>query len=79
MTEGPLILASGSPRRSQLLDLIGVQFTVNPADVDETPFRGEDPIAYASRAAREKANAVAGHAGYRTSEKRHSYEAKGWR
>jgi len=59
MTESRLILASGSPRRRQLLELIGVDFETRPADVDETPFIGEDPVAYASRAAREKANEVA--------------------
>ena len=59
MTDRHLILASGSPRRRQLLELIGVSFAVLPADVDETPLAGEDPVAYASRAARDKALEVA--------------------
>jgi len=64
MIDHPLILASGSPRRRQLLELIGVSFEIAPADIDETPLREEDPITYASRAARDKALAVAtGHPG----------------
>jgi septum formation protein len=59
MTNRQLILASASPRRRQLLELIGVEFAVIPADVDETPFAGEDPSTYASRAARDKALEVA--------------------
>jgi septum formation protein len=59
MTDRHLILASGSPRRRQLLELIGVSFAVLPADVDETPLAGEDPVSYASRAARDKALEVA--------------------
>jgi len=59
MTDRHLILASGSPRRRQLLELIGVDFMVEPADVDETPLPGEDPVGYASRAARDKASEVA--------------------
>jgi septum formation protein len=61
MTDNRLILASGSPRRRQLLELIGVDFVVKPADVDETPLSGEDPVTYASRAARDKALEVAAH------------------
>jgi septum formation protein len=59
MTDCHLILASGSPRRRQLLELIGLSFVVLPADVDETPFDGENPVEYASRAARDKAIEVA--------------------
>jgi nucleoside triphosphate pyrophosphatase len=59
MTDRHFILASGSPRRRQLLELIGVNFAVLPADVDETPLAGEAPAAYASRAARDKAIEVA--------------------
>lgn len=51
-----LILASASPRRLDLLRQIGVEpDTCLPADVDETPLRGERPIALAKRLAREKA------------------------
>jgi septum formation protein len=59
MTGRPLILASGSPRRRQLLDLIGLAFEVLPSTVDEAPGDGEDPASYAVRAAREKAQEVA--------------------
>jgi septum formation protein len=59
MPDRPLILASSSPRRRQLLELIGLAFAVVPAEVDETPFAGEDPSTYASRAARDKALEVA--------------------
>jgi septum formation protein len=55
----PIILASASPRRRQLLGLIGVAFEVDPADVDETAAFGEDPTAFAARAARDKARSVA--------------------
>jgi len=54
-----IILASASPRRRQLLELIGVDFEVDPADVDEIPFAGEDPAAFAARSARDKAKQVA--------------------
>lgn len=57
----PLILASGSPRRRELLDQIGVRFTVQPANIDETPQPGELPQAYVLRMAREKAQVIANH------------------
>lgn len=53
-----LILASASPRRAELLASAGFRFDVVPADVDETPWPGEVPEAYAMRIAREKAEAV---------------------
>jgi septum formation protein len=59
MTDHHLILASSSPRRRQLLELIGVAIEVIPADVEEAPHAGEDPSAFASRAARDKAVEVA--------------------
>lgn len=55
----PLILASGSPRRAELLTAAGFVFDIVPADVDETPFPGEVPKVYALRVARAKADAVA--------------------
>lgn len=55
----PLILASASPRRRQLLQEAGVGFTVIPSHAEETPMRGESPDEYALRVAREKAQAVA--------------------
>jgi septum formation protein len=53
-----LRLASASPRRRQLLDLIGVPHVVTPADIDETPQPGERADRYVVRLAREKAAAV---------------------
>lgn len=53
-----LRLASASPRRRQLLDLIGVPHVVTPADIDETPRGGEPADDYVRRLAREKAEAV---------------------
>ena len=54
-----LVLASASPRRSDLLSLLGVPFVVRAADLDETPELDEDPAAYVARLARAKALAVA--------------------
>ena len=54
-----VVLASSSPRRHQLLDLIGVTHEVRPADVDETYTPGELPDHYAERLARAKAELVA--------------------
>ena len=53
-----LILASASPRRRELLAQAGYEFTVEAADVDETPVSGEEPGAYVKRLAEEKARAV---------------------
>lgn len=55
----PLVLASASPRRLDLLRQIGiVPAAVLPAAIDETPGRGELPVPHALRLAREKAEAV---------------------
>ena len=53
-----IVLASASPRRQELLRNAGIPFTVQPADINETPLAGESPRAYAERLAREKALAV---------------------
>jgi septum formation protein len=53
-----LVLASASPRRRQLLAQAGFTFAVRPAHLPEDPRSGEDPIAYVTRLAREKAQAV---------------------
>ncbi|HYT66456.1 MAG TPA: Maf family protein [Vicinamibacterales bacterium] len=55
----PLILASASPRRSELLTSAGFRFSVEAADVDESPLDGENPEAYVLRVARDKARVVA--------------------
>ena len=55
----PLVLGSGSPRRSELLARAGIAFEVRPADIDETAEIGEAPAAFALRLARAKAIAVA--------------------
>ncbi len=56
----PLVLASASPRRLDLLRQIGIApDAVDPADIDETPARGELPPGHVVRLAGEKAAAVA--------------------
>lgn len=52
-----LYLASGSPRRRELLTQIGVPFSAISADIDETPLNNETPSAYVERLARGKAEA----------------------
>jgi septum formation protein len=54
-----IVLASGSPRRTQLLALLGIAHQVDPAHVEETPLPGEAPVAMAARLARAKAAEVA--------------------
>ena len=54
-----VILASASPRRRELLTLIGIAHEVIPADIDESERHGEHPAEHAERLAREKAVAVA--------------------
>ena len=55
----PLILASASPRREELLRSVGLKFKIIPADVDETYFQGESPRAHVRRLSRDKAGAIA--------------------
>jgi septum formation protein len=54
-----VILASSSPRRRQLLDLVGIAHEVKPSDIDETLVVGELPEQYAERLAREKVAVIA--------------------
>jgi septum formation protein len=54
-----IVLASSSPRRTQLLTLLGISHEIDPAHVDESPRPGEAPRAMAERLARAKATAVA--------------------
>lgn len=59
MKHAPFILASASPRRLDLLKQIGcIPAHVIPADIDETPLKGELPRALALRLAQEKAMAI---------------------
>jgi septum formation protein len=55
----PVVLASQSPRRRQLLALIGIEHEVRPANIDESYLPGEAPRAHAVRLARGKAAAIA--------------------
>lgn len=54
-----LILASASVYRRRLLERLGIEFQVHPADIDESSRPGEAPERLAARLAREKASAVA--------------------
>ena len=56
----PLVLASSSPRRLELLTQLGLRCQIEPADIDETRLVDEAPEAYVERLALGKANAVAG-------------------
>lgn len=60
MTLPTIILASASPRRRQLMEMLGLEVVVAPADVQEIPLPRERPEAYARRLARDKARAVPG-------------------
>ena len=55
MFERRLLLASQSPRRASLLQQMGLNFEVQPADIDETPRADEDAIHYVDRLAKTKA------------------------
>ncbi len=54
-----VVLASQSPRRRELLTLVGIEHEVRPADIDEVYWPGEIPRNHAERLASEKAAAVA--------------------
>jgi len=58
-TKAPIVLASSSPRRREILEALGVPFRVAPADVDETPLPGEAADAFVLRLASAKAAAAA--------------------
>ena len=56
-----LVLASGSPRRAELIGRLGIRpAAIDPADIDETPLKGESPGPYAARVAAAKAALVVG-------------------
>jgi len=64
MTTRPrVVLASASPRRRELLRLVGIDYEVRPADIDESYLPGEVPREHAERLARGKAEAIAALAG----------------
>ena len=54
-----VVLASASPRRSELLASAGIVFDIVPGDIDETPLPGENPLDHVLRLAVEKAEEVA--------------------
>jgi septum formation protein len=54
-----LVLASQSPRRKELLSILGIPFDVIPSSIDETPMPGEDPKSFVVRVARDKGMEVA--------------------
>ncbi|CAN5617644.1 Maf family protein [soil metagenome] len=54
-----IVLASGSPRRAEILNSVGWAFTKELPDVDETEFAGEDPAKYVQRLAKTKAEVIA--------------------
>jgi septum formation protein len=58
-----LVLASASPRRSELLRSVGLEFDVLPADIDESARPGELPADYVRRLSGEKAAVIAGRIG----------------
>jgi septum formation protein len=60
--EPEVILASQSPRRRELLALIGIAHEVRPADIDESYADGESPEQHCERLAREKAGTLAARA-----------------
>lgn len=57
-----IVLASASPRRSELLESAGISFTVVSGDIDETPLPGEEPVAHVLRLAEGKAREVSSRA-----------------
>jgi len=57
-----VILASQSPRRRELLSLVGIDHEVQPADIDETPWPDEAPVPHTERLARAKAQVIAARA-----------------
>ena len=59
MIECRVVLASGSPRRHDLLNLVGITHEVRPCNIDETMRDRENPRRHAERLAREKATAIA--------------------
>lgn len=59
-TAKKIILASASPRRQTFLKELGLEFTVVPASIDETPFAHEPAVDFVQRMAADKAKSIAG-------------------
>ncbi|MBU5612705.1 Maf family nucleotide pyrophosphatase [Geomonas azotofigens] len=59
MSVAPIVLASASPRRSELLESAGISFRVLPADICEDQLPGEEPVDHVLRLAEGKARAAA--------------------
>jgi septum formation protein len=57
-TPPPIVLASQSPRRAELIARLGLDFDIEPADIDESYRAGETPPEHAERLAREKAETI---------------------
>jgi septum formation protein len=53
-----VVLGSGSPRRRELLEQLGLEFSVTSPDIDETPHTAEQPVEYVRRLAIAKSHAV---------------------
>lgn len=58
-TSTSLTLASASPRRQELMNILGFEFDIKPADLDEDPLPGEIPVDMVRRLSAEKAQAIA--------------------
>ncbi len=65
MGPGIIVLASASPRRSELMELAGIPFSVMPAHINEEVLPGEQPAEHVMRLSREKAQSVAARTGGR--------------
>ncbi|MDT8318355.1 MAG: Maf family protein, partial [bacterium] len=63
MSSSRIVLASASPRRSELLSRVGIEFDVIPGNIPEEPLDGETPHDHVIRLAFQKASAVAGGVG----------------
>jgi septum formation protein len=59
ISTGKIILASGSPRRKELLSRLGYRFEIVIPDLDETPFPGENPAKHVLRLSLAKAQMIA--------------------
>ena len=55
----PVILASASPRRKELLERLGLIFKITPSHIDESMYPNEKPLEHVRRLAEEKGNAIA--------------------